>query len=116
MNANEEKTFKAAKTILNDSVEVTLHMVRAKADPDYDERDAADFPLINAGYLAALPERARPAVRAAAGRLRAIAKDGNFGQARAKVAEEASALVDVLPRGWTLPAEDPAALAARIPR
>ncbi len=116
MNDRERKTFGAVKAVLNDSIETTIHMIRAKAEPDYSERDAADFPLIDADYIAAMPAFARSAARDAAGRLRKIAADGNFGQARAAVAQEASDLADVLPRGWDLPALDPAAEAAKIPR
>jgi hypothetical protein len=115
MNPADPKTTQAVKTLLNHVVETTRRMVNAKASPDSNPRDAADFPLVDPAYLAAIPERCRPEVLATATRLRAQAASGDMAGALLAVSEETPALVDVLPRGWTLPTSDPAVEASRIP-
>jgi hypothetical protein len=102
MNATEATTLRALRVVLSDSIDTGRRAREARANPDND-RDLADFPLIAPVYDAAIPAAAKPDVRAAATRLRALAAGGDYIPAIRQLDEEARALVSVMPRGWTLP-------------
>lgn len=110
MNSTESRTLDSLRMVLGDSVERSVRMARAS-----DEARAEDDPLADSTYLDSISERSRPAVCAAAQRLRSACADGDRIRADAGLSEEAIGLLHQLPRGWELPRLDPTELAARIP-
>jgi hypothetical protein len=105
----DRRTYNAIRQVLTDSVEGSVRLARAG-----DEARAEDYPLVADEYLSAMPERARPAAKAAAQRLRDLCSDGDRTPADVAVANEALKLAEVLPRSFSLPRQDPAALAAKV--
>lgn len=109
MNDTEAATFNEIRAVLAHSAENSVRLSRVA-----DDARAADYPLLDAEDLAAVPERVRPAVTAAAQRLRELAASGNRIPVDDQVRHEALSLVPAFPRTWRRPKPDPAELAAKI--
>jgi hypothetical protein len=109
VNRYEADTFDGIKSLLRHSVENSVRMSRAA-----DDARAEDYPLIDPEDLAAVPERARPALTAAAQRLRELTAGGDRIKADDQVRFEALTLVPSFPRTWRRAKLDPAALAQQI--
>jgi hypothetical protein len=109
VNDTESATYNEIRAVLAHSAENSVRLSRAA-----DDARAEDYLLLDPADEQAVPERARPALRAAALRLRELAAGGNRIPVDEAVRSESLALVPRFPRTWRRPKLDPAELARQI--